>query len=87
MKKKIVLVAVITIVIVSVYVGLNARQKDAMSDIQMVNVEALVQSESSGGDRCYNTVEPKEGCQVIYCPSCRMISGTAPWYASSSSCL
>ena len=31
---------------VSAYVGVNAQQKDAVSDIQMANVEALVSGES-----------------------------------------
>lgn len=34
---------------VSAYVGVNAQHKDAMSDMQLSNVEALVSGESGKG--------------------------------------
>lgn len=46
MKKKVVFAAVAAVMGVSAYVGVNAQQQDAMSDIQLTNVEALVSGES-----------------------------------------
>lgn len=48
MKKKIIAAAVVAVMGISTYVGINAQKRDAMSDIQMANVEALVSGE--GGD-------------------------------------
>ncbi len=49
MKKKIIFAAVAVVMGVSAYVGVNAQQQDAMSDIQLSNVEALVSGESGSG--------------------------------------
>ncbi|WP_280119354.1 MULTISPECIES: NVEALA domain-containing protein [Bacteroidales] len=49
MKKKIIFAAVAVVMGVSAYVGVNAQQQDAMSDIQLSNVEALVSGESDNG--------------------------------------
>ena len=49
MKKKIIFAAVAVVMGVSAYVGVNAQQQDAMSDIQLSNVEALVSGESGNG--------------------------------------
>ncbi len=49
MKKKIIAAAVVAVMGISAYVGINAQKRDAMSDIQMANVEALVSGE--GGDQ------------------------------------
>lgn len=53
MKKKIIFVAVAAVIGISAYVGVNSHQKDAMSDIQMANVEALVRGESGENDECH----------------------------------
>ena len=42
MKKKIIAAAVVAVMGISTYVGINAQKRDAMSDIQMANVEAFV---------------------------------------------
>lgn len=49
MKKKIIAAAVVAVMGISTYVGINAQKRDVMSDIQMANVEALVSGE--GGDQ------------------------------------
>ncbi len=51
MNKMMISAAVVVVMGVSVYVGVRVQQKDAMSDIQMANVEALVNGE--GGDCNY----------------------------------
>lgn len=66
MKKKVIFAAVVAVMGVSAYVGLNAQQKDVMSDVQMANVDALVRSEDNPKEDChysegYKAFTGKEG--------------------------
>ena len=72
MKKKIIFAAVAAVMGVSAYVGVNARQKDAMSDIQMTNVEALVQYEIDKPKyKCAKNIEYVQGSNLIrHCKTC-----------------
>lgn len=85
MKKLIFVVLGTTAFLVTAYRAGISTESENLSDIQLANVEALVQNEST--DRtCYSTITSKEGCQVRYCPTCTFISGTDTWYAPRHSC-
>ena len=73
MKKTILFAAIAAVIGISVYVGVNAHQKDVMSDIQMANVDALVSGESDAdGSRykCYTSTHYEEGASVVICSTC-----------------
>lgn len=72
MKKKIIFATVVAVLGVSAYVGVNAQQKDAMSDIQMANVEALGSDESGNQkNKCYKELEYVQGSKLIReCKKC-----------------
>ena len=73
MKKRIIFAAVVALLGVSAYVGVNAQQKDAMSDIQMANVEALVSGESGDRIPCHSSANQKYGKSYVDCSKCERI--------------
>lgn len=73
MKKKIIAAAVVAVMGISTYVGINAQKRDAMSDIQMANVEALVSGE--GGDLipCHSSATIDYHRSYTDCSKCERI--------------
>ncbi len=73
MKKKIIAAAVVAVMGISTYVGINAQKRDTMSDIQMANVEALVSGE--GGDLipCHSSATIDYHRSYTDCSKCERI--------------
>lgn len=61
-------------------------RESGLTDIQMANIEALAQNESSKGKPCYNTITSHEGSLVRYCPTCSYVEGIDTWYSRLSYC-
>jgi len=69
--------------------GVNKSMKsDAnLSDLTLINIEALAEGESGGENVCYDTVTTKAGVQTRYCGTCEFINNSTPsFWAGSKKC-
>jgi len=87
MKKRIIvgMVAVAIAVVAVMNMDLGARKQENLSALQMANIEALAQGESSSKEYdCYSILGGSG--QSISCSTCNMATGKPPWYHFGSKC-
>ena len=89
MKKKVLKTMVAVVCVIATGMGgmkaYNASNQSEASMLLAENVEALASGESKGGI-CYNTITTKDGCMVLYCPSCTYLPGTYTWNSGVGNC-
>lgn len=77
---------VIIAAIIAVATILPVKTINKSSSLFDANVEALTEEESTGGEKCYNTITTAEGRQVLYCGDCQWHPGKPKLLSGDGKC-